>query len=68
MSGRRTFGGLLGAISDRLQGRTRAPQGPPTDERAADRAPDAAQRLDDALAGLRERIPESERDGSEPSP
>lgn len=67
MSGRRTFGGLLGAIGDRLQGRTRARQDPPTDERAVDPAPDAAQRLDDALAGLRERIPESGRDGSEPS-
>ena len=67
MSGRRAFGGLFGAISDRLQGRTRPQEGPPSQQRAADPEPDAAQRLDDALTGLRERIPQSERDGSEPS-
>ncbi len=68
MSERRGFGGWLGALSGRLQGRTRkGAAGTPGETGRSDLNPDAAQRLDDALAGLRQRVPESDQGGSEAS-
>jgi hypothetical protein len=71
MSGRRGFGGWLGALGGRLQGRTRKGAAGAAGAAAEPSPPDldqsAAQRLDDALAGLRQRVPESDQDGSETS-
>jgi len=52
-------GGLLGALRERLRARGRLEAADASREPAS-AAPDAtaAERLDDALAGLRERIPE----------
>jgi hypothetical protein len=68
MSERRGFGGWLGALSGRLQGRTRKGAADrPGEQPRPDLDESAAQRLDDALAGLRQRVPESDQGGSESS-
>jgi hypothetical protein len=67
MSARRRLAGLLGAFSERLRGRNRGEAADALDAPAStDPKPTAAERLDEALAGLRERIPEpgDQRSGS----